>query len=182
MTGRSPGPAPDPRFTPDDVRLGYVNGVFGLRGEVKLFLYNPASDLVDEANQVVLVSPSGDRRTVSMVIRAGAGRRILGEIDGVESPEAAASLKDFEVVLPRKALPAPDHGEWYHRDLIGTAVRTQLGEDLGKLAEIVSGPGVDTWVIRGKGGEVWVHAMLDDLLSVEPTVEIVVKDAAVLRL
>ena len=103
------------RFSPDDVRMGHINGVFGLRGEVRLFLYNPASELIGARLDVILVDPSGGRREVEIAIRPGSGRRILGRIAGVSSPEEAAALKDHELVLPADQLPEAGEGEWYFK-------------------------------------------------------------------
>jgi len=162
------------------VRLGHINGVYGLRGEVRLFLYNPSSDLIGGRVRVLLVAPDGSRRPVELTVRPGSGRRILARVPGVTTPEGARALKDFELVLLDEELPDPDEGEWYHRDLIGTSVVTESGRLLGQLREIVTGPGMDTWVVRGPKQTVWIHARLDDLVEVQPGERILVRDEAVL--
>jgi 16S rRNA processing protein RimM len=166
------------RFTPDDLRLGTVSGVFGVSGGVRLFLYNPATPLLDKPREVQLVGPDGARRTVTLRSRPGAGRRVLGEIAGVGSPEAAAALIGAEIVLPRSALPALPPGEWYHTDLLGAEVHTDAGRKLGALVEIHEGPGLDTWIVRGAGAEWWVAARADDVLEVVPGVRLLVRDHA----
>jgi len=172
----------DVRFTATDVRIGHVNGVFGLGGDVRVFLYNPASDLVGQEFNAWLVSPDGDRADVRIWLRRGSGRRVLGRIEGVASPEAARALKDYELVVADDELPQEHDGEWYHRDLLQTAVQTESGAALGHIQSIVEGPGMDTWVIRGDDGEVWVHVRLEDLIEVRPSERIIVRDAAVLRI
>ena len=146
MTSRSKRSRRDSRFGPTDVRLGYINGVFGLRGDVRLFLYNPDSAVVGTDVQLDLVSPEGERAVRAVRIRAGSGRRILAVIDGVTTPEAAGALKGYELVVPEDHLPQEGEGEWYHRDLLGTPVETASGEGLGTIGDIVSGPGMDTWL------------------------------------
>ncbi len=182
MTRRSSRSSRDSRFTSTDVRLGYVNGVFGLRGDVRLFLYNPDSDLIGEDFDAELVSPDGQRSAVAVEIRPGSGRRILARIHGVTSPEAAAALKDYELVVQEDHLPQESEGEWYQRDLLKTPVFTEAGESLGILTNIVSGPGMDTWVVDGPSGEVWVHVRMEHLIEVQPGERIVVAEASVLRL
>lgn len=168
------------RFEPDDVRLGHINGVFGLRGDVRLFLYNPASDLLGSRMRVWLVAPDGARQDVEITIRPGSGRRILARVPGVTTPEAAHALKDYELVMLDGELPDPGEGEWYHRDILGTPVVTESGRALGRLREVVTGPGMDTWVVRGADEAVWIHARLDDLIEVQPGERIIVRDEAVL--
>jgi 16S rRNA processing protein RimM len=180
--GHGKGSSRDSRFSDDDVRLGHINGVFGLRGDVRLYLYNPASELVDQEFDAWLVSPDGTRSEVRLWLRRGSGRRILGAIHGVQTPEAASALRGYELVIPAEELPQEADGEWYHRDLLGTPVQTAGGAQLGTLQSIVEGPGMDTWVIRRGATEVWVHVRSDDLPDVRPGELIVVADQAVLRL
>lgn len=156
----------DPRFGPDDVRLGYVSGVHGTRGEVKLFLYNPSSDLLGETVDLLLVPPDGERVGVRLHLRPGAGRRILGQIKGVSDREHARELQGWELVVPADALPEPDEGEWYHRDLVGLPVRTRSGRDLGRIHQIHATGEVDVWVLRGPGGERYLPALASNLVSV----------------
>ena len=113
----------------DEVRLGYVNGVFGLNGEVRLFLYNPKTDLFSgDGMDVTLVSLNGEREVRRLTSRSGAGKRVLGRLSGVGSPEEAGAYFEWEIVCADSALPRLAEGEYYHRDLIGLAVHTESGE------------------------------------------------------
>ena len=63
----------------DEVRLGRVNGVFGVRGEVRLFLHNRETELFEGVGcNVTLVSPEGERQERLLKSRSGAGKRVLG--------------------------------------------------------------------------------------------------------
>lgn len=172
---------PDPRFLADDVRLGTVSGVHGVRGEVKVFLYNPASDLVDRLARVTLVGPEGQRRNLSIALRSGAGQRILAEIEGVHDRDQARALEGWELVVPPAALPPPEAGSWYHRDLLGLPVRTQGGRELGRIAEIHDTGEVDVWLLRGPAGERVLPVLLRYLVQVRvgPGGEVVVTEDAV---
>ncbi len=97
----------------DEVEIGLVNGVFGVRGEVRLFLHNRESRWLFRTRKVVLEGPKGQRRAVSMRAREGAGRRILGFIADVTNPEQAAGLKDWKILVPLAALPKPAPDEFY---------------------------------------------------------------------
>lgn len=171
----------DPRFLADDVRLGTISGLHGVRGEVKVFLYNPASDLIDSLERVILVDPQGQRRAVSIRLRSGAGQRILGEIEGVHDREQARALEGYEVVIPPADLPPPEVGSWYHRDLMGLPVRTVSGRDLGRIAEIHDTGEVDVWLLRGPQGERVLPVLLRHLVKVRTGAdgEVVVTEDAV---
>lgn len=107
----------------DEVELGKVVGVFGVRGELRVFLHNPESSiLLGGPSSVMLILPDGARRTARLTCRKGAGKRILGRLDGLEDRDEAAAMKGTRIVVPRASLPAPDEGEFYVADLQGLAV------------------------------------------------------------
>lgn len=173
----------DPRFLPDDVRLGNVSGLHGIRGEVKLFLYNPASDLIGKDLDAILVGPTGERRPAHLHLRTGAGRRILAALDAATDRDQAAALMGFEVVLPASALPPAGPDAWYHRDLVGLPVRTVEGRSLGNIAEIYDTGEVDVWLLRVPDGDRVLPALRRNLVSVrlrqgdEPGEVVVTEDA-----
>jgi 16S rRNA processing protein RimM len=140
-----------PKARSEDVELGFVSGVFGFRGEVRLHLHNPSSDLLRTPRAVVLVAPDGSRRTVTMSARPGAGKRVLGRIAGVTDEHQAAALKDFRVLIPRDALPAPEEGEFYVADLVGLAV--EAGDRRGTIREIHQAGPVDVLEVEVGGKE-----------------------------
>ena len=123
--------------------------MFGLKGEVRLYLYNRASDLLEGGTGVVLVDQAGQRSFANVAIRPGAGKRILARVDDVRTVEGARALVGKEIVVARDAMPEPEEGSWYHHDLLGVDVQTRSGEPLGRLSEIHSSGGTDVWVVRG---------------------------------
>lgn len=160
----------------EEVILGRVNGVFGIRGELRLFLYNPTSDLLVGGADVVLRTEDGTRTPVRLTSRPGAGKRILGRIKGVNNPEAARALMGADILYPKAGLPDLEEDVYYHHELIGVPVRTESGEKLGTLREIVSSGDVDLWVVRGPAGEAYIPAVGDEIVQVVPGVEIIVTD------
>ncbi len=181
MSGRTSS-VPEDAFGPEDVRLGHITGVFGLRGEVRVYLHNPDTELFDAPRPVVFVSATGARQQLRMGLRPGAGRRILGRIEGVNDVAAAERFVGCELVVTPAALPPLPDGEWYHAQLLGCAVETDAGRALGTLRSILDNGAFDTWEVDGPSGRWWVHARLDDIVLVEPGARIVVRDAAPMQL
>ena len=162
----------------EGVHLGHVSGVFGVRGELRLFLHNPQTSLFQTPAPVTLAMPDGSRIDRRLVVRSGAGKRILGKLDGVNSPEAAESFIGAELWVDAASLPALPVGEHYLARLIGTPVFTASGLALDTLADIVTGE-VDMWVIAGADGEErFLPALKELILAVEEGVSITVVDGA----
>ena len=153
---------------PSEVRLGRVNGVFGVRGELRLFLHNRETSLfADEGFDVTLVSPDGERVDGRLRSRSGAGKRVLGRLDGVSTPDDARAYMDWEIVCPEDALPEPGPDEYYHRDLIGMSVHDTAGAVVGRLAEVLVGEVVDCWQIQTDDGDLLIPAVKDVVQSVD---------------
>ena len=168
-------PEQEHAIRPDEVRLGRVNGVFGVRGEVRLFLHNRESDLFEgDGFDVTLVSPAGERRRRCLRSRSGAGKRVLGLIEGVRTPEEARSYMEWEIVCDPGALPEPGVDEYYHRDLIGLTVRTSEGNEVGVLTDVLEGEVLDCWQIQSEGSELIIPAVRQVVVSVDVKAGVVI--------
>jgi 16S rRNA processing protein RimM len=159
-----------------EVVLGHINGVFGIRGEVRLFLHNPHSGLLVRGADVVLRTADQARHAVRISSRPGAGKRILGRITGVTTPEAARALMGADILYPKSQLPSLDDDTYYHHELLGLPVRTESGDQLGHIREIITSGDVDLWVVRAPGSEAYIPAVAAEIVSVDPGVEVIVVD------
>ena len=166
------------RARPNEISIGHVAGVFGVNGEVRLFLHNPASDLLNTERLVSLAAPDSARQAAHLIARPGAGKRILGRVRGVTTPEGAAALVGSEILVDRAQLPELDSDTWYHADLIGVPVRTESGVELGSIREIFGTGDQDIWVVVGADGERFIPALKRLLVKVSPGVGVVVTDEA----
>lgn len=150
----------------DELNLGEVVGVFGFRGELRVLLHNREDSALAEERPVILLGPEGARREAHMVVRPGAGKRILGRVRGVEDEAAARALIGWQILIRRADLPAPEEGEFYVHDLVGCEVADDDGP-VGTLVDVVPGER-DVWVIETEAGEeAWVVATPEVVLEVD---------------
>ena len=150
-----------------EISLGWVVGVFGTSGEVRLHLHNRESTLLSDGFEVTLVDPEGDRRSARVSSRSGAGGRVLGRIEDVSDREGARAAMGTELVLLRTALPKPEAGEYYHVDLIGLDVCVEGGARVGTLQEIQAANPVDVWVVEAEDGPHFVPAVEERIVAVD---------------
>ncbi len=112
------------------VCVGEIAAPHGVKGglRVRSFTEPPARlfsyALQDESGKLVsLMQRGADPRPELFII----------EIAGVKSREGAEALRGTKLYTERSALPAPDAGEYYLSDLIGLRVRTEAGDDCGRI-------------------------------------------------
>lgn len=138
-----------------------INGVFGVKGEVRLFLHDRQSRTLSAPMKVTMISPAGERRLVGISVRSGAGKRVIAKVEGIESPEDAHNYIGWNIVVPRAALPPTAPGEYYIHDLLDLPVFERDPADpgtpdlkVGTLEDVAAGER-DVWVIAGDDGQEW---------------------------
>ncbi len=157
----------------DRIELGSVVGVFGVRGEVRLHLHNREDSVLKAPRRVVLVSPEGEERVATVSIRPGAGKRIIGQVDGIATPEDAAALMGFRVFIDRDQLPPLPDGEFYVADLVGMPLEDEDGTVLGTLSEVISGDR-DVWVIATDGEDAFLLPGAETVLRIDAEAGVIV--------
>lgn len=150
----------------EELEVGYIQGAFGVRGEVKLFLHNHESDLFDSARDVVLVDPKGGRWAAKLGSRSGAGKRILGQLVGLTDRDVANALRDWRILVDTATLPELDDDEFYMWQLEGAEVRVD-GVRRGTLTSVQTTDGGDIFVIDAEGTEVFVPCVKAWVVSID---------------
>jgi 16S rRNA processing protein RimM len=88
------------------------------------------------------------------------------KMEGYTNINEVEKFKGGTLFVPKESLTELDEGEFYYHEIIGCAVMTEDGEELGEVTEVLSPGANDVWVIERKGHK--------DLLI--PYIDQVVKD------
>lgn len=89
-----------------------------MRGEIRVFLYNPASEILENIVSVFLVV-EGHARAVEIESFRFGNKCCLVGFDGITSRASAEALKGANVCVARSMLPPLPSDEFYVTDLIG---------------------------------------------------------------
>lgn len=133
------------------VQIGAVTKPHGIRGEVRVHLFNPDSDLLLDREQVWLCKDGEAPRAITVLTARRHGKGLLLTFEGVADRSAAEALRGLEVGVPRDELPTPEEDEFYHFDLEGLRVVTADGEEVGEVVEVLTYPASDCLLVRGGG-------------------------------
>jgi 16S rRNA processing protein RimM len=131
------------------VELGRITGLFGVRGWVKIYSGTQPRDHI-------LTYPTWylqlNGRWVPVVPEEGRshGKGMVAKIKGFDDRDRALELLDAAIAVPRSELPEPGEGEYYWTDLIGLAVVTTTGVDLGRVDELFETGANDVIVVKGE--------------------------------
>jgi 16S rRNA processing protein RimM len=157
------------------IALGVVMGTHGVRGELRVKLHNPESELLFELDSVQLRAASGMRRYVVQQVRPG-GKGLLVQLEGVDTVERAQALRGAEVCVGRSQLPALPDGEFYHCDLEGLTVIDMSGTLQGKVERVLEYPASTVLRVRTERGLLEVPMREPYLVRIELEAGSVVAD------
>jgi 16S rRNA processing protein RimM len=129
--------------------MGKINGLFGVRGWVKVFSYTEPRDNILNYSPWYLDLKSG-RQAVTLLQGASHGGGVIAQLDGYADRDLAATLMGCEISIPRLALPALAKDEYYWADLLGLAVVTQTGQRLGEVVDLMETGANDVLVVQGQ--------------------------------
>jgi 16S rRNA processing protein RimM len=144
--------------------IGRVAAPRGVRGELKVTIETEDPERFFELERVYL----GDEREPFDVVgvRLYKGQALL-LLDGITSRDQAEEwIGELVQVELRDALPLGE-GEYYHFQIEGLDVLTDVGAELGRVTEVLSTGANDVYVVRGASGETLIPALKGVVLEID---------------
>ncbi len=131
------------------VCLGEISGVYGLDGWVKVFSHTePRSQVF----RYPVWQVGSEKHVEPMTLIAGRpqGKTLVGQLQGIGTPEQARTLVGKLILVPRSELPSLPAGEFYWTDLEGLAVKNMDGSEFGRVARVFATGANDVLVVNGE--------------------------------
>jgi len=123
----------------------------GCRGEVRLLPLTDFPGRFSDMRRVTL--QKGDQRREMAVQGVRWHQRVLLlKLAGVDDPETARTWQGAHLVVEKKDLVPLPPDSYYVFDLIGLAVFSGDGRELGHLADVMRTPANDVYVVDRPGG------------------------------
>ncbi|MEE2644239.1 MAG: ribosome maturation factor RimM [Myxococcota bacterium] len=137
------------------VRCGRIGRPHGVRGELRLWVFNQESALLRDLKGRELYI--GRSESVAVAYRCSRARNdakgLLLTLEGLCSREEAAALTNAFWFLDREAFTALESDEFYLIDLIGLPVFLPDGEEIGRVSALQEGSAYELIEIRlARGG------------------------------
>jgi len=124
----------------------------GLKGEIVAELLTDFPDRFEDVEQLVLVSPNGERTTKRLEDYWFQNDRVVLKLAEYDDVEAAKELVGFEFAVPeseRVSLPADHYYDW---ELEGCTVKVGA-ESIGTVKSVLKTGGTEILVVADEGGK-----------------------------
>lgn len=132
------------------LELGQIVGTHGVRGELR---FNPWADSPAFAASFKKLYTDPDGKNAVSVNSRPHGNVVLMKMQGVDTVEAAAALRDKILYIKRSDASLPE-GTWFIQELIGCEVSDADSEKkYGTLSDVSETGANDVWHIRDENGK-----------------------------
>lgn len=130
-----------------DVTLGKVGAVYGIKGWLKIHSFTDDQEAILDyfpwslklGNKIQSVDITDWRKH---------NNGLVVKVAGIDDRDVAQKLVGSEIFVSEEALSDLPDGEFYWRDLIGMAVVTDKGYDLGRVSDIMETGANDVLVVK----------------------------------
>jgi 16S rRNA processing protein RimM len=130
-----------------DVTLGKVGAVYGIKGWLKIHSFTDDQEAILDyfpwslklGNKIQSVDITDWRKH---------NNGLVVKVAGIDDRDVAQKLVGSEIFVSEEALSDLPEGEFYWRDLIGMAVVTDKGYDLGQVSDIMETGANDVLVVK----------------------------------
>lgn len=134
--------------SPDVLIVGRIQGVFGVRGWVKVYSYTrPRDNIIGYSPW--LIGREGHWRSLQVEDGRAQGKGVVVKLKGCDGRDDAVSLISLDIAIRRDQLERLGSGEFYWADLEGLRVVTVSGIELGVVDHLFETGANDVVVVRG---------------------------------
>ena len=135
------------------IPLAEVARPHGVRGELRLKVYNADSDVLLGQDVVLVRYPDGEEHEVTVECARRADRAVLMKLYSVDDRDRADELRGAHICVRRRDFPPLEEGEFYACDIEGAEVSI-AGENcegdrpFGVVREVITYPSLDVLLVE----------------------------------
>ncbi len=147
---------------PEFLIIGRVLAPWGTGGELKVQI---TTDFLDRFASGRLVYIEGQPLQIESSRPQKQHLRL--KLAGVDTRQDAGKLRGHDITIPRTEIRSLPEGEYYAFQLIGLAVETTSGNQVGSIIDLMTTASNDVYVVQSERGEILIPAIEDVVKSID---------------
>lgn len=141
--------------TPKRLLVGKINGLFGVKGFVKVFSYTkPRKNIV--SFKTWYLEQNGDYQKIKVLSGREQSKTVVALLENCNTPEIASKFLGKNIYIDKSQLPETKKDEYYWDDLIGLDVIDQNKQNIGKVSSLIETGANDVLVVKCKKVEILI--------------------------
>ena len=151
----------------DLLKVGVITSTHGVRGEVKVFPTTDDPKRYKDLKQVIL-DTGKEKLDLEIASVKFFKNLVIVKFKGIDNINDVEKYRKAELYVTRENAVALDEDEYFIADLIGLAVVSDDGEELGTLCDVLQTGANDVYVVQKEGEqELLIPAIHDCILDVD---------------
>jgi 16S rRNA processing protein RimM len=149
----------DEIFSMELIAIGRISRPIGIRGEVKILPLTIDNHRFSGLETVWVGADSSNaeqRQILNVRIEA---KHLVLSLQGTETTQEAEKLRNKYLFIPKEKIVKLPRGSYFIDDVIGCEVVTEEQVVLGTIADMLSLPANDVWVVRNGSKEILIPAV-----------------------
>lgn len=150
----------------DYLSVGYILKPQGIKGEIKV---EPLTDYIERFDELdtLYIKVANQYSPLAVISTRYSGHHVFLRLEGYDDVDKAEKLRGQYLWIPRdKARDLPED-TFLIADILGCAVYTQEGSQLGHVDRIIHTGSNDVYVTKGSMGEILIPGLKKVVLDVD---------------
>ncbi len=145
------------------LEIGQIVSTHGIKGEVKV---QPWCDSPEYFCKFKKLYNKDGSKFYTMTLSRPHGNMVIAKIEGIDTPEAAQSLRNRILYMDRADATLPE-GSYFVADLIGLEIYDEAGKLYGKLSDVLKTGANDVYEIKDGDKAYYIPAIPSVVLSTD---------------
>lgn len=146
--------------------VGKIVNTHGIKGEVRVI---SRTDFVEERykkGSKLYIFMENAQEPIEVIVANHRQHKNfdLLTFEGYQNVNDVEKFKGSLIKIDETQLTELDEGEYYFHEIIGCTVKTDDGEEIGKITEILTPGANDVWVVKGKNGKEILIPYIDEVI------------------
>lgn len=134
------------------LKIGLITSTHGVRGEVNILpLTDDPSRFVSASDVLLVSSESSDQIPGKLQFSRVSGTKVIGKLEGVDTPERAAIYKSYYIAVTRENAVSLPSDTYFVCDIIGCEVRKEDGSIIGLIKDVIETGASDLYSVSREG-------------------------------
>lgn len=146
--------------------VGKIVNTHGIRGELKIVPQTDfAEDRFAKGSRLIFIEPEQGTKLPVVVESSREHKNVfIVKFQGFTNINEVEKYKGWLLKVEEQYLSDLDDDEFYYHEIVGCAVFTEEGEELGQISEILSPGANDVWVVKRPNGKPLLLPYIDDVV------------------
>lgn len=145
----------------DMLRIGVIANTHGIKGEVKVF---PTTDDINRYKQLkeVILDTGKEHKKLEIENIRFFKQMVIVKFKGIDTINDIEKYKGKDILVTREQAIPLEEDEYFIYDIIGAAVITEEGREIGRLEEVLQTGANDVFVVKSLEGKELLFPVIKD--------------------